>query len=89
LPKMQKTDLLHSILGGIMADKVEVPPVKVSFNLIGCDSNAFSVIGGWLKAAKRQGFSKTYTDAVKEAQSGNYEQLLQVFMAHSDGDDVL
>jgi hypothetical protein len=69
---------------------VDVPEEKVKFNLVGCDSNAFSVIGGWSKAAKRQGFKQSYIDAVtSEAMAGCYEELLQVFMQHSDGDGVL
>lgn len=59
---------------------------KVKFNLVGCDGNAFAVIGGWVRAAKKQGFDKDYIDSVVDsAQSGNYENLLCVFIEHSEG----
>jgi len=54
---------------------------KVSLNLIGLDSNAFSIMGAFLKQAKKEGWTKDEIDEVMtEAQSGDYNKLLSTFM---------
>ena len=50
---------------------------KVKLNLVGLDGNAFSLMGAFQKAARRQGWS---ADEIKvildECMSGDYDHLL-------------
>jgi hypothetical protein len=50
---------------------------KVKLQLVGLDSNAFSILGAFSSAARRQGWSKEEINAVtKEAMSKDYDHLL-------------
>jgi hypothetical protein len=52
-------------------------PKKVNLQLVGLDGNAFSILGAFSSAAKRQGWSKEEIDAVtKNAMSKDYTHLL-------------
>lgn len=54
-------------------------PVK--FALIGCDSNAYSVLGGVAKAMRRAGVKREVIDAYKaESTSGDYNHLISTAM---------
>lgn len=58
---------------------------KVSLNLVGLDSNAFSLMGAFRRAARKQGWSQEETDAViAECQTGDYNHLLQTLIAHTE-----
>ena len=59
----------------------EKPRVEV----IPRDGNAFSILGGFRKAADRAGWEMSEIDAVvDEAKSGDYEHLIQTIMEHAD-----
>jgi hypothetical protein len=52
-------------------------PKKVKLQLVGLDGNAFSILGAFNAAARRQGWTKEEIDAVtKEAMSKDYTHLL-------------
>lgn len=58
---------------------------KIKMKLVGEDGNAFAIIGRFTHAARRAGWPKHEIDAVvAEAQSGDYDNLLQVFMKHTE-----
>jgi hypothetical protein len=54
---------------------------KVELTLVGLDGNAFSLMGAFQRAARRQGWNQ---DEIKEvlddAMSGDYNHLLRVLM---------
>jgi hypothetical protein len=54
---------------------------KVELTLVGLDGNAFSLMGAFSQAARRQGWNQ---DEIKEvlddAMSGDYNHLLRVLM---------
>ncbi len=58
---------------------------KVSLELVGIDGNAFAILGAFQKQARREGWE---ADEIKEvmddAQSGDYDHLLQVMIAHCE-----
>lgn len=57
----------------------------MKYNLVGVDGNAFVVMGYTAKALRREGFSKEEVDQMyKEAQSGDYNNLLMVCMEYID-----
>lgn len=61
---------------------------KVKLNLVGLDGNAFSLMGAYKSAARRQGIPKEQVDAVlKDCMSGNYDHLLGVLVANTESDD--
>ncbi len=65
-----------------MANK---PKTSVVVQLSGEDGNAFSIMGRVYRAMKRAGVDQATMDAyMKEAQSGDYDHLLQVTMAYVD-----
>jgi hypothetical protein len=50
---------------------------KVKLQLVGLDGNAFSILGAFSGAARRQGWTREEIDAVtKEAMSSDYTHLL-------------
>jgi hypothetical protein len=52
-------------------------PKKVKLQLVGLDGNAFSILGAFSGAARRQGWTKEEIDAVtKDAMSKDYDHLL-------------
>jgi hypothetical protein len=63
---------------------METTTKKVKLNLVGLDGNAFSVMGAFGKAARKQGWSSTEVDAVlAEAMAGDYNHLLATIMAYT------
>lgn len=61
---------------------------KVKLNLVGLGSNAFSLMGAFTHAARRQGWSKEEIDAVMaDCQSGDYDHLLGVLMENTEDED--
>ena len=61
---------------------------KVKLTLVGLDGNAFSLMGAFSKAARREGWSKEEIKTVMNAcQSGDYDNLISVLMDHCDEDD--
>ena len=58
---------------------------KVKLTLLGLDGNAFSILGAFQKAARRQGWTPAEISAViSEASSGDYDHLLQTIMEHCE-----
>lgn len=56
---------------------------KVSLDLTEVDGNAFSLMGAFSKAARRQGWAKEEIDKVlSECTSGDYDHLLQTLMTN-------
>jgi len=57
----------------------------IEVNLSGRDGNAFAILGGCQKAARRARVSKEGIDAIlEEMKNGGYENLLQVAMKYFD-----
>lgn len=47
------------------------------------DGNAFAIMGAFSHQAKKEGWTKEEIDAVrKQATSGDYDHLIQTYMAH-------
>jgi hypothetical protein len=60
------------------------PPRTAPYTLVGQNSNAYNLLGGWADAATKNGWSKEDIDKViEEATSGDYENLLRVLTTHS------
>jgi len=60
-------------------DDVKYPKVKVK--LVGEDGNAFAILGRVMGALRKAGVPKEKIDEfLTEAQSGNYDHLLQTCM---------
>lgn len=58
---------------------------KVELELVGLDGNAFSILGAFQRAARRQRFPKEEIDAViTEATSGDYNHLLYTIQSHCE-----
>lgn len=58
---------------------------KVQFDIANSDGNAFALIGGWKRAARREGWSEDDIEAVLvEATSGDYDHLVQTIMGYSE-----
>ena len=54
---------------------------KLNLNLEGLDGNAFALLGHFQKKAQRAGWSEEEIGKkVEEAESGDYDNLLQVLM---------
>ena len=54
---------------------------KTILRLIGSDGNVFAILGKAQQAARKAGWSKERLDAfMKEATSGNYDNVLQLCM---------
>lgn len=57
----------------------------VSLELEGLDGNAFALLGAFQKQARREGWTAEEIKAVMdEAQSGDYDHLLQTLMRHCE-----
>mgnify|MGYP003660442265 CR=1 FL=1 len=64
-----------------MMEEVKYPNCTVELS----DGNAFAIMGAAQRAAKRAGVPRDEIDAyLKEAQSGDYDNLLQVTMKWFD-----
>jgi hypothetical protein len=58
---------------------------KVKLNLVGVDSNAFSILGTFNRAARRAGWSQVeITKVTDEATSSDYQHLLGTVLAHCE-----
>jgi len=58
---------------------------KVKLKLEGIDGNAFSVMGAWSRAARRQGWTTEEIGSVlTNATSGDYNHLLYIISSHSE-----
>ena len=56
---------------------------KPIVKLVGSDGNAMMILGKCLQAAKKANWTKEQTEAFKkEAQSGNYDNLLRTCMKY-------
>ena len=61
---------------------------KVKVSLVGEDGNAFLILGRATRAMKKAGYPKDVIDSfLKEAQSGDYDHLLQTVMEWVDEPD--
>lgn len=65
--------------------------LQVELELEGLDGNAFSLVGAFKHAARRQGKTPAEIDAVvKECLSGDYDHLLQTLQANTvDPEDAV
>lgn len=60
----------------------------VKLNLVGLDGNAFSLMGAFSRAARRQGTPKEEIEAVMtQCRSGNYDNLLSTLIANTETPD--
>jgi hypothetical protein len=58
---------------------------KVDFDPTTVDSNAFSLLGHFAKAAKISGWTEDQIEEVKkEAMSGDYDHLVSTIVQHCD-----
>jgi len=52
---------------------------KPKFSLVGCDGNAFAILGGWQKAARKAGWTAEQIKTVMDdARLSDYNHLLTV-----------
>lgn len=59
------------------------PPKKVKLKLVGLDSNAFSILGAFSKAARKEKWTAEDIAKVREkCMKGDYDNLLQTIMSH-------
>lgn len=67
-----------------MQSKLHCEPVEL--NLVGLDGNAFSLMGAFQRAARRQKRTPEEIKAVlDDCMSGDYDHLLNVLMNHTVG----
>lgn len=65
--------------------QTDVLSLAIVSSLIWTDGNAFALIGGWKRAARREGWSDDEINAViAEAKSGDYDHLVQTIMGYSE-----
>ena len=70
-----------------MTNNLFIPARTINFNMIGQDGNAFVLLGGWQRQARREGWSnEDINKVVSKATSGDYNNLLSVLSAHCDMD---
>jgi hypothetical protein len=69
-----------------MKNKTATPEtVKPPLKLIGRDGNAFAILGAAQSAARKAGWPKEKTSAfIREAMSGDYDNLLALCMKEFD-----
>jgi hypothetical protein len=64
-----------------MTDTLHCEPIKLE--LVGLDGNAFSLMGAFQRAARKQGRTKDEIDAVlKDSMSGDYSHLICTLSQH-------
>ncbi|MCP4570563.1 MAG: hypothetical protein GY841_23510 [FCB group bacterium] len=64
---------------------MKAPEKKPFVKLTGADGNAFFIIGTAARALQRAGADKEYIDQFRlEAESGDYDNVLQTVMKHCD-----
>lgn len=70
-----------------MTNNLFTPAKTVEFNMIGQDGNAFVLLGGWRRQARREGWSnEDINKVVNKATSGDYNNLLSTLSAHCNMD---
>ena len=58
---------------------------KVKLELIGLNGNAYSLVGAFQRAARRQGWEQEQIKSVlDDCMSGDYDHLLQVLMKNTE-----
>ena len=58
---------------------------KIELELVGLDGNAFALLGAFQKQAKKEEWTETeINEVLDEAQSGDYNHLLQTLLAHTN-----
>ena len=61
---------------------------KVKLSLEGINGNAFVIMGTFMKAAKKQGWTeKEIDDVILECKSGDYDHLIQTIMSNIEDED--
>lgn len=74
---MTYSEKFEGIINKFASHELTIP----IFDLTSVDSNAFSLMGHWQKAARRAGWSKEDIDIVlEECRSGDYDDLVCVLM---------
>ena len=64
-------------------------PEKVKLQLVGLDSNAFSLLGSFRTAARRQGWSDDEIKRITSvAMEGDYDHLLRTLMDHCEDEGM-
>ena len=59
--------------------------MKINLNLVGLDSNAFSLLSAFRKQAIREGNDLSEIEAIlEEAKNGDYDHLLNTLMEHTE-----
>ena len=67
-----------------LSDYVEVESLEVPMQLVGQDGNAFAIVGRFMELARKNGCSLSAIEKVTdEAQSGDYNHLLQTIIKHT------
>jgi hypothetical protein len=65
-----------------MTETLHCEPIKL--NLVGLDGNAYSLMGAFRRAARKQGRTPEEIKAVlDDCMSGNYDHLLQTLVLHT------
>ena len=60
---------------------------KVKLKLIGCDSNAFALMGAFQKQARKENWTQIeINEVLDECKQGDYNHLLQTLMKYCEGD---
>ena len=59
-----------------------MPKTNVKVVLVGTDGNAFAILGMVKRALVQAGFKELADQYMKEAQSGDYDNLLRVTMEY-------
>lgn len=68
--------------------KMIVDRGPVQLELVGINGNAYSLMGAFKGAARKQGWTSDDIDKVlEEAKSGDYDHLLQTLVAHTEAPD--
>jgi hypothetical protein len=61
---------------------------KVKLELVGLNGNAFSLMGAFQKAARKQGWTKPEIDKVlAEAMKNDYDHLISTLDSHCESED--
>ena len=56
---------------------------KITLELEGLDGNAFAILGAFRKQARREKWTdEEISEVIKEAQSGDYDHLLQTIIKY-------
>jgi hypothetical protein len=60
---------------------------KVKLDLVGLDGNAFSLLGAFKRAARKQGWNDvSIKDVIDEAMTSDYNHLLQTLLANTESE---